>query len=88
MLDKLSSIRSLSSKPLLIVILKLFGYCCKLSANRQRLLEPGLNTAGVMLRCLQLCLSAGTDSQQGCRFYMKMKLLLNLSISTFIFFTP
>ena len=60
MLDKMTSIRSLAtSKPLLIGILKLFGYCCKLSANRKRLLDPSLNTAGVLLRCLQLCLAAG-----------------------------
>ena len=59
MLDKLSSIHSLSSKTLMAVILKLLGYCCKLQSNRQKLLSPDLRTTTTMLRSLQLCLSAG-----------------------------
>ena len=60
MLDKLAGISSLAvSKPMMAVLLKLFGYCVKLASNRQRLLRPELATIPVLLNTLKLCLSAG-----------------------------
>ena len=63
MLDKLSSISSLArSRTLMAVLLKLFGYCCKLKSNRQLLLQPELRTTAVMLGSLQLCLAADGET--------------------------
>jgi E3 ubiquitin-protein ligase UBR4 len=60
MLDKLSSISSLAmSKPMMAVLLKLFGYCVKLGSNRQLLLSPEMGTTPVLLNTLKLCLAAG-----------------------------
>jgi hypothetical protein len=60
MLEKLSSISSLAqSKPMMAVLLKLFGYCVKLGSNRQLLLRPEMGTTPVLLNTLKLCLSAG-----------------------------
>jgi len=64
MLDKLSSIRSLASKTLVTVILKLLGYCCKLKSNRSILLSTQLKTTAVMLGALQLCLGSGEAAAQ------------------------
>ena len=63
-LKKLSGITNLSNMTLLNVLLKLFGYCCKVKYNRDLLLAPGLNVTGTLLGALKLCLSAG-ESQAG-----------------------
>ena len=60
MLEKLAGITSLAaSKPMIAVLLKLFGYCVKLRSNRQLLLSPGMGTIPVLLNTLKLCLAAG-----------------------------
>ena len=60
MLDKLAGITSLAvSKPMMAVLLKLFGYCVKLGSNRQLLLSPEMGTTPVLLNTLKLCLAAG-----------------------------
>ena len=60
MLDKLAGITSLAvSKPMMAVLLKLFGYCVKLGSNRQLLLSLEMGTTPVLLNTLKLCLAAG-----------------------------
>ena len=61
-LRKLSGISSLANKTLVVVLLKLLGYCCRIRANRALLLEPGLGVTATLLGTLQLCL-AGGESQ-------------------------
>ena len=58
-LRKLSGISTLTNMTLLNVLLKLFGYCCRIKYNRDLLLDPGLNVTGTLLGTLKLCLSAG-----------------------------
>ena len=62
-LDKLASIRNLSNKTFLSVMLKLFGYCCKVKVNRDKLMNPSLQVTAILLGTLKLCL-AGGESQQ------------------------
>ena len=57
-LKKISEIKSLSNKTLLTVLLKLFGYCCRVKVNRDKLLDPSLSVTPTLLKTLQLCLDA------------------------------
>ena len=67
-LDKLASITSLANRTLVTVLLRLLGYCCRLSYCRTLLLSPALRATPVLLGALQLCLKAGevgTGGQPG-----------------------
>lgn len=59
MLHRLRQIDDLSTpfKPLLDVILKLFGYCTKTKNNRLKLLSPELKTIEILLDTLKLALN-------------------------------
>ncbi|XP_013777424.1 E3 ubiquitin-protein ligase UBR4-like isoform X2 [Limulus polyphemus] len=59
MLERLAAIDDLTrGRPLLMVLLKLFGYCIKVKSNRQKLIDPNMGTIRVMLGTLCLALSA------------------------------
>jgi E3 ubiquitin-protein ligase UBR4 len=60
MLQRLKVIEDLSprSRLLMMVLLKLFGHCIRVKDNRQSLIDPSLNTIGVMLNLLKLILSS------------------------------
>ena len=58
-LNKLSSIKNLTNKTLLTVLLKLFDYCCKIKTNRDKLLDPKMCVTATLLTTLKLCLAAG-----------------------------
>ncbi len=63
MLKRLSSVRDTqNSKQLIAVLLKLFGHCIRVKANREKLLDPSFGAIPILLHCLKLCLAAG-DSQ-------------------------
>ncbi|XP_077538894.1 E3 ubiquitin-protein ligase-like protein poe isoform X3 [Haemaphysalis longicornis] len=59
MLERLAAIDDLArGRPLLTVLLKLFGLCVKVRSNRQRLLEPPLRAVARLLGALRLLLGA------------------------------
>ncbi len=63
MLKRLSSVRDTqNSKQLIAVLLKLFGHCIRVKANREKLLNSSFGAIPILLHCLKLCLAAG-DSQ-------------------------
>lgn len=63
MLKRLSSVNETqNSKQLIGVLLKLFGHCIRVKANREKLLDPSFSAIPILLHCLKLCLAAG-DSQ-------------------------
>ena len=63
MLDRFSSIDDTNySKPLLMVLLKLFGYSIKVKNNREKLLDPDYKTIPLLLRCLQLSLNEDSNT--------------------------
>ena len=49
-------------KPLMLVLLKLFGFTVNVKANRQELIKPEMNTITIMLRALNLALWAEQES--------------------------
>ncbi|XP_042144242.1 E3 ubiquitin-protein ligase UBR4-like isoform X1 [Ixodes scapularis] len=59
MLRRLASVEDLvRARPLLAVLLKLFGLCVKVKSNRRRLLEPSLEAMACLLGALRLTLEA------------------------------
>nr|XP_037270039.1 E3 ubiquitin-protein ligase UBR4-like [Rhipicephalus microplus] len=59
MLERLAAIDDLSrGRPLLTVLLKLFGLCVKVQSNRLHLLEPSLHAVARLLGALRLLLGA------------------------------
>lgn len=58
MLERMEAIQEINnrSRSLLIVILKLFGYCVRVKSNRRALITPELNAIGIMLRISRLFL--------------------------------
>ncbi|RWS17081.1 E3 ubiquitin-protein ligase UBR4-like protein [Dinothrombium tinctorium] len=56
MLQRLNVIKDLSARcrPLLFVLLKLFGHCVNVRSNRLLLIQPSLNAIGVMLNILKM----------------------------------
>ena len=60
MLSKMDLISDLSprARQLMMVLLKLFGHCVKVKSNRQKLIDPSLNSIGVMLKVLKLILKS------------------------------
>ncbi|OTF73004.1 hypothetical protein BLA29_001157, partial [Euroglyphus maynei] len=58
MLERLQAIQEINnrSRSLLFVLLKLFGYCVRVIANRHALIEPELNSIGIMLGIVRLFL--------------------------------
>lgn len=58
MLERLEAIQEINnrSRSLLIVLLKLFGYCVRVQSNRRALIAPGLNAVGIMLGIVRLFL--------------------------------
>lgn len=60
MLQRLSVVTDLSPRcrPLLLVLLKLFGHCVKVRSNRERLVEPSLKAIQVLLNILEYALDA------------------------------
>ncbi|XP_077505275.1 E3 ubiquitin-protein ligase-like protein poe isoform X4 [Amblyomma americanum] len=59
MLERLDAIDDLSrGRPLLTVLLKLFGLCVKVRSNRLHLLEPSLRAVACLLGALRLLLGA------------------------------
>lgn len=57
MLERLAAVGDLArGRPLLAVLLKLFGLCVKVRRNRQRLLEPPLRAVARLLGALRLLL--------------------------------
>ena len=66
MLKRLSSVQDTqNSKQLIGVLLKLFGHCIKVKANREKLLDPGLSAIPILLHCLKLCLASGETHSSG-----------------------
>ena len=60
---RLESIKDLVlGKPMMLVLLKLFGFAVNVAANRQELIKPELNTITVLLRALNLALWAEQES--------------------------
>jgi E3 ubiquitin-protein ligase UBR4 len=52
---RLAAIRNLvTGKQLMIVLLKLFGFCLKVKANRQELIKLEMNSISIMLGALNL----------------------------------
>lgn len=52
---RLAAIRNLvTGKQLMTVLLKLFGYCLKVKANRQELVKLEMNSISIMLGALNL----------------------------------
>ena len=65
MLERLAHVEdNIHSKQLMIVLLKLFGYCVKVRKNREKMLEPSLKTIPTLLKCVKLCL--GSSAQGMC----------------------
>ena len=63
MISRLESIKDLVlGKPLMLVLLKLFGFTVNVKANRQELIKPEMNTITIMLRALNLALWAEQES--------------------------
>ena len=60
MLQRLKVIEDLSprSRLLMQVLLKLFGHCIRVKVNRQALIEPSLDTIGIMLNLLKLIITS------------------------------
>ena len=56
MLERFEAVEEITnrSRQLLFVLLKLFGYCVKVVANRRALISPQLNTIGAMLAIARL----------------------------------
>ena len=66
MLKRLASLRDTqNSKQLISVLLKLFGHCIRVKANREKLLEPDFNAIPILLHCLKLCLASGETQASG-----------------------
>ncbi|RWS26760.1 E3 ubiquitin-protein ligase UBR4-like protein, partial [Leptotrombidium deliense] len=68
MLQRLNVIQDLSARcrPLLLVLLKLFGHCVNVKSNRQMLIEPHLNAVGSMLNILKMFFTTdATESLTG-----------------------
>ncbi len=66
MLDRLEHVEdSIHSKQLLMVLLKLLGYCVKVKKNREKLLDPELKTIPILLKGVKLCLAASETSAIG-----------------------
>jgi len=64
MIQRLSLIKDLSarSRPLLLVLLKLFAHCIKVKKNRQRLIDPSLKEViSVLLNTLKMAILADTQ---------------------------
>ncbi len=63
MLSRMESVEDAQySRQLLTVLLKLFGYCIKVSKNRDRLLDPQLRAIPVLLQCLRLSLASEEEA--------------------------
>eukprot|EP00096_Caligus_rogercresseyi_P008738 TRINITY_DN2826_c0_g1_i1.p1 TRINITY_DN2826_c0_g1~~TRINITY_DN2826_c0_g1_i1.p1 ORF type:complete len:2495 (+),score=896.75 TRINITY_DN2826_c0_g1_i1:803-7486(+) len=63
MLERLGSIQDVQySKPLLLVLLKLFSHSIKLKVNREKLLRPAYKTIPLLLNCLKLSLCDPSSS--------------------------
>ncbi|CAB4062605.1 UBR4 [Lepeophtheirus salmonis] len=63
MLERLASIHDVQySKPLLLVLLKLFSHSIRLKVNREKLLNPTYKTIPLLLNCLKLSLSDSNSS--------------------------
>ncbi|XP_014674376.1 PREDICTED: E3 ubiquitin-protein ligase UBR4-like [Priapulus caudatus] len=64
MLKRLAAIKDINrGRPLLVVLLKLVGFCVKVKVNRVRLIDPALNTINIMLGALnQVLLVEQADS--------------------------
>lgn len=60
MLERLNAITEINnqSRNVLTVLLKLFGYCVRVSSNRQALIQPELNAIGIMLGIVRLFLAS------------------------------
>ena len=64
---RLASIRDLvSGKQLMMVLLKLFGFCVKVKANRQQLIQPDMNAISIMLGALNLVRQAWISKDSLC----------------------
>ena len=95
MLDRLAHIQdSIHSKQLLMVLLKLLGYCVKVKKNREKLLDPELKTIPTLLKCVKLCLGASETSAIGAQgpalseqvLEVMEKLLVEATVKQVIFF--
>lgn len=60
MLERLNEITEINNQTrnVLIVLLKLFGYCVRVSSNRQALIQPEMNAIGIMLGIVRLFLAS------------------------------
>jgi E3 ubiquitin-protein ligase UBR4 len=66
MLKRLASIADThNSKQLIGVLLKLFGHCIRVKANREKLLDPDLGAIPTLLHCLKICLASGETHGSG-----------------------
>lgn len=68
MLKRLAVIKDLSarSRPLLLVLLKLFDHCIKVRPNRLRLIEPPLKAITVLLNVLKMAITADPNDLAPC----------------------
>uniref|UniRef100_A0A2R5LN58 Putative e3 ubiquitin-protein ligase ubr4 n=1 Tax=Ornithodoros turicata TaxID=34597 RepID=A0A2R5LN58_9ACAR len=63
MLQRLASVDDLTrGRPLLTVLLKLFGFCVKVKSNRVKLLDPSLEAVPTLLAALRLTLDTDDPS--------------------------
>ena len=66
MLERLAQVEDdIHSKQLMVVLLKLFGYCVKVQKNREKMLDPDLKSIPTFLKCVKLCLGSSQDSAIG-----------------------
>ncbi|XP_015793075.1 E3 ubiquitin-protein ligase UBR4-like isoform X2 [Tetranychus urticae] len=68
LLQRLAVIQDLSarSRPLLLVLLKLFDYCVKVRQNRQTLIDPSLKAINVLLNTLKMAIIADPNDLASC----------------------
>ena len=52
-------------RPLLSSLLRLLGFCVKVSANRSQLSDPQLGAVSPMLKMLRMCLTADAETVAG-----------------------